>query len=170
MVDRHQLNARRPRQFFRNDRLIDDIDAEDCRRRYRFTPDNIDRLLGLIGHRLQRHTRQNHALTPRQCLCLALRFMPLAHFSRLLETLSALTLPRCQSCYDGDRLPLWPKRPCYTFPDDRQTQTVDEGRFSCHCSFSICNIHRRRHTYSYHCTAQLWGKLTTFIVLFGNGM
>jgi len=84
MADRHLPNARRPRQFFRNDRLIDDIDAEECRRRYRFTPDNIDRLLGLVGHRLQRQTRRNHALTPRQCLCLALRFYATGAFLQIV--------------------------------------------------------------------------------------
>jgi len=87
MADRHLPNARRPRQFFRNDKLIDDIDAEECRRRYRFTPDNIDRLLELIGHRLQRQTRRNHALTPQQCLCLALRFYATGAFLQRVVTL-----------------------------------------------------------------------------------
>jgi len=186
MADRHLPNARRPWQFFRNDRLIDDIDAEECRRRYRFTPDNIDRLLGLVGHRLQRQTRRIYKLKrcsnkecckqcryvmfkgtmTKPCLDIATMSLPgskvLCHRSIPSDCRRFCRRRHCHGVkggYASDRLPLRLKRPSNSIPDDQPTQAIDEGRFSCHCRFSICNFRRRRHTYSYHCTAQLWRKL-----------
>ncbi|KAH3693625.1 hypothetical protein DPMN_081064 [Dreissena polymorpha] len=73
MADIHLVRRRRPRQFRRIDRQETDLTDDEVRRRYRFSSDNIDRLVRLLEPSLQRPTRRNKALTVRQQLLLTLR-------------------------------------------------------------------------------------------------
>ncbi|KAH3822832.1 hypothetical protein DPMN_124624 [Dreissena polymorpha] len=65
MADIHLVRRRRPRQFRRIDRQETDLTDDEVRRRYRFSSDNIDRLVRLLEPSLQRPTRRNKALTVR---------------------------------------------------------------------------------------------------------
>lgn len=84
MADLLLLDTRLPRQFRRTNRQLDDFDDEELRRRYRFSGENIDRLIDLIGDRLKRPTRRNHPLTPRQQIMIALRFYASGCFLQLI--------------------------------------------------------------------------------------
>ncbi|XP_052760293.1 putative nuclease HARBI1 [Mya arenaria] len=84
MADLDIVNARRPQQFRRIDRQTDEDNDEEVRKRYRFTPHNIDRLERLIGHRLERPTRRNQPLTPRQQIMIALRFYATGNFLQVI--------------------------------------------------------------------------------------
>ncbi|KAH3840753.1 hypothetical protein DPMN_114209 [Dreissena polymorpha] len=48
MADVHMVRHRRPRLFRRVDRQETDLMDDEVRRRYRFSTDNIDRLVGLL--------------------------------------------------------------------------------------------------------------------------
>ena len=115
MADRHLPNARRPRHFFRNDRLIDDIDAEERRRRYRFTLDNIDWLLGLIGHR-RYETMPWHRDT----------VYATGAFLQIIGDCQRRHCYGVEGCYAGDRLPLRPKR---RFPTTDRHKQLKKGGF-----------------------------------------
>ena len=84
MADFDIPNARRPRQFRRIDRFTETDDPEEIRRRFRFTPDSIDRIERLIGHRLERPTGRNQPLTPRQQILITLRFFASGNFLQLI--------------------------------------------------------------------------------------
>ena len=57
---------------------------EELRRRYRFSSPSVDRLVGLIGHRLHRPTNRNQALTPKQQVLVALRFYASGNFMQVI--------------------------------------------------------------------------------------
>jgi hypothetical protein len=84
MADIDIPTARRPRQFRRINRQFDEQDPEEVRRRYRFTPGNIDRLERLIGDRLHRQTNRNQALTVRQQILIGLRFFASGNFLQVI--------------------------------------------------------------------------------------
>ncbi|XP_052218400.1 putative nuclease HARBI1 [Dreissena polymorpha] len=84
MADIHLVRRRRPRQFRRIDRQETDLTDDEVRRRYRFSSDNIDRLVRLLEPSLQRPTRRNKALTVRQQLLLTLRFLASGAFLQII--------------------------------------------------------------------------------------
>ena len=59
------------------------LTEEEVRSRYRFNRDGIAELERIIGGRIQRSTRRNHALTPRQQICSALRFYASGSFQEV---------------------------------------------------------------------------------------
>jgi len=75
MADVLLVRHRRPRQFRRNDLYETNLPDDEVRRRYRFSTDNIDRLVQLVEPTLQRLTRRNRAMTVRQQLLMTLRFL-----------------------------------------------------------------------------------------------
>ena len=75
---------RRPRQFRRTDVAYEFLDDNNLRKRYRFSSQNIDRLVRLIGHRLERPTKRNLPLTPRQQIMIALRFYATGNFLQVI--------------------------------------------------------------------------------------
>ncbi|XP_060576823.1 putative nuclease HARBI1, partial [Ruditapes philippinarum] len=84
MADILRGSHRRPRQFRRVDRQLTDFTDEELRKRYRFSADNIDRLVRLIGPLLERQTRRNQALTPRQQILITLRFLATGNFMQVI--------------------------------------------------------------------------------------
>ncbi|XP_053382450.1 putative nuclease HARBI1 [Mercenaria mercenaria] len=80
----HFVRHRRPRQFRRIDRQLTDLTDEELRQRYRFSADNIDRLVELLGPTLERRTRRNQALTPRQQILITLRFLATGNFMQVI--------------------------------------------------------------------------------------
>ena len=75
MADILFVRHRRSRQFRRNDMYETNLPDDEVRRMYRFSTDNIDRLVRLVEPTLQRRTRRNRALTVRQQLLMTLRFL-----------------------------------------------------------------------------------------------
>lgn len=75
---------RRPRQFRRTDVAYEFLDDIDLRKRYRFSSRNIDRLVRLIGHRLERPKKRNQPLSPRQQIMIALRFYATGNFLQVI--------------------------------------------------------------------------------------
>ncbi|XP_045199038.2 putative nuclease HARBI1 [Mercenaria mercenaria] len=84
MADIFETNHRQPRQFRRIDRQLTDFDDEELRKRYRFSSDNIDRLVRLLQHRLERRTQRNRPLTPPQQVMIALRFYASGNFLQVI--------------------------------------------------------------------------------------
>ncbi|XP_052230655.1 putative nuclease HARBI1 [Dreissena polymorpha] len=84
MADVHMVRHRRPRLFRRVDRQETDLMDDEVRRRYRFSTDNIDRLVGLLEPTLRRRTRRNQALTIRQRIMLTLRFLASGAFLQII--------------------------------------------------------------------------------------
>jgi len=84
MADILLVRHRRPRQFRRNDMYETNLPDDEVRRRYRFSTDNIDRLVRLVEPTLQRRTRRNRALTVRQQLLMTLRFLATGAFLQVI--------------------------------------------------------------------------------------
>ena len=84
MADVLLVRHRRPRQFRRNDMYETNLPDDEVRRRYRFSTDNIDRLVRLVEPTLQRRTRRNRALTVRQQLLMTLRFLATGAFLQVI--------------------------------------------------------------------------------------
>ncbi|KAH3787832.1 hypothetical protein DPMN_165961 [Dreissena polymorpha] len=84
MADIIDADHRRPRQCGHVNRQLTDFDDDELRRRYRFSTASIDTLEDMIGHRLQRRTRRNQPLTPRQQM-IALRFYASGNFLQLIR-------------------------------------------------------------------------------------
>ncbi|XP_053400545.1 putative nuclease HARBI1 [Mercenaria mercenaria] len=80
----HFVRHRRPRQFRRIDRQFTELTDEELRQRYRFSADNIDRLVELLGPTLERRTRRNQALTPQQQILITLRFLATGNFMQVI--------------------------------------------------------------------------------------
>ncbi|KAH3697425.1 hypothetical protein DPMN_084926 [Dreissena polymorpha] len=64
MADVNMVRHRRPRLYGRDDRQETDLMDDEERQRYRFSTDNIDRLVGLLEPSLRGPTRRtNHSTT-----------------------------------------------------------------------------------------------------------
>ena len=84
MADIRSISHRRPRQFRRIDMQVTDLTDEELRKRYRFSGDNIDKLVRLLSPFLERQTRRNQALTPRQQVLITLRFLATGSFMQVI--------------------------------------------------------------------------------------
>lgn len=84
MADIFHVLHRRPRRFRRNSEFVDNLTDDELRRRYRFSGRSINRLVELLTPRLQRPTRRNQSLSPRQQVLIALRFYATGNFLQVI--------------------------------------------------------------------------------------
>ena len=82
----YQQNVRRPRIFRDRGNPLDALNNEEFRQRFRMTTPMFFELVNSVQFNLKYDTKRNHALTTAQQLMIALPFLPVAHFSKLLGT------------------------------------------------------------------------------------
>jgi hypothetical protein len=153
MADFDIPNARRPRQFRRIDRFTETDDPEEIRRRFRFTPDSIDRIERLIGHRLERPTGRNQPLTPRQQILITLRFFASGNFLQLIGDtfgVDIATVSRVVTRVTDELCDL--KDQTIKFPTTDRHKSIIKQNFFQNRWISVCNCGDRRNTRSHHCS------------------
>ena len=92
-----QQQQRRPRYFRDRSNPLEDLEADEVFERYRFRPDTVMFILGLLPN-LQRKTQRNHPLTPLLQVLLCLRFLATGAIHLLIGdslNISRSTAGRC---------------------------------------------------------------------------